>query len=83
MAKKSKAVCNIRLKDGVLDPQGQTIKQALQSLGYDDIVDVRTSKTFTLTFASGVGTEVEAKALEICRKLLANPVIEEYTVEEG
>ncbi|MCK4857302.1 MAG: phosphoribosylformylglycinamidine synthase subunit PurS [candidate division Zixibacteria bacterium] len=75
--------CHIHLKKGVLDPQGVTIKQALENLGYDDVLEVRSSKVFTLTFREDTDGDLTLRAQEICRKLLANPVIEQFTVEEG
>jgi phosphoribosylformylglycinamidine synthase len=83
MAESRKSVCRIALKEGVLDPQGVTVKQALANLGYDDVVEVRSGKVFTLTFAADAGGDIKAVSEEICRKLLANPVIEDFTVEEA
>lgn len=79
----NKSVCHIRLKDGVLDPQGVTIKKALANLGYDNVVDVRSGRVFTLTFKDGSTKDMKSASEEICRKLLANPVIEDYTVDEA
>lgn len=75
-------ICHIHLKDGVLDPQGVTIRNALKQLGFGDIVDVRSGKVFELTFTPELSGDIKAKAEEICRKVLANPVIESFTVEE-
>jgi phosphoribosylformylglycinamidine synthase PurS subunit len=68
----------VRYKDGVLDPQGTTIQRALADLGFADIETVRTGRTFELALAPGATLETVEKA---CRALLANPVIETYSVE--
>ncbi len=82
MSHKKKVVCKVRLKDGVLDPQGVTNRHALEQLGFTDVVDVRSGKVFELTFREGVNGDLRAKTEEICRKVLANPVIEEFEVKE-
>jgi phosphoribosylformylglycinamidine synthase PurS subunit len=75
-----KAVVYIRLKNGVLDPQGVTIQRAILNMGYDMVSSVKSGKFFELEL-SGDNDQMEAKVSEICRKLLANPVIEEFRVE--
>ncbi len=80
MAENKRAVVFVRLKDGVLDPQGVTIGKALQQMGYDDFVSVRTGKFFELEINDSNG-DIDKKIDEVCSKLLANPVIERYTVE--
>jgi phosphoribosylformylglycinamidine synthase subunit PurS len=80
--KSKKVVCHISLKDGVLDPQGVTIRNALAQLGFEDVVEVRSGKVFELTFKPEVTGDVRAKSEEICRRVLANPVIEAFAVEE-
>ncbi len=74
-----KAVVYIKLKPGVLDPQGKTIMKALDNMGYDMVESVRSGKFFELEL-DGNGEDRE-KVDEICRKLLANPVVEDYRVE--
>jgi len=71
----------VKLKDGILDPQGQTVQHALENLGYDAVQQVRMGKLIELKL-EGVDRE-QARQLvdEACRKLLANPVIENYTFE--
>lgn len=81
--KSKKVVCHISLKDGVLDPQGVTIRNALSQLGFDDVVEVRSGKVFELTFKPEVTDDVRAKSEDICRRVLANPVIETFAVEES
>ncbi len=75
-----KAVIYIRLKEGVLDPQGVTIQRAILNMGYDAVSSVRSGKFFELELASD-GAQATAQVEDICRKLLANPVIEDYKVE--
>ncbi len=75
-----KAVVYVRLKDGVLDPQGVTIQRAILNMGYDVVEGVRSGRFFELELADGNG-DLSGKVEEICRKLLANPVIEDFSVE--
>ncbi len=79
----NRVICRVRLKEGVLDPQGVTILHALKQLGYNDVADVRSGKIFELSFKSEVEGDLKAKSEEICRKLLANPVIEEFEILES
>jgi len=79
--KKRSAMVYVKLKDGVLDPQGVTIKRALENMGYDEIKDVRSGKTFQITFSPDGKRKPEDLIEEICRKLLTNPVIENYRFE--
>lgn len=66
----------------MLDPQGQTVRAALQGLGYPAIADVRQGKFFDIAIADGVTREQAQKDIEtIAHEVLANPVIEEYRVE--
>ena len=69
----------VTLKTGVLDPQGRAIQHALGSLGFDGVADVRAGKVFELDVADGTADE---QVDEMCRKLLANTVIENYRVEK-
>jgi phosphoribosylformylglycinamidine synthase len=68
------------LKNGVLDPQGKAIHHALEGLGFDGVRDVRAGKLIELDLEDGVGDE-EVEAM--CRKLLANTVIENFRIERG
>ncbi len=77
----SRAVVYVKLKDGVLDPQGSTIQRALENMGYEGIKDVRSGKTFEIVFQQNQGKKPEDLVDEICRKLLTNPVIEKYNFE--
>jgi phosphoribosylformylglycinamidine synthase len=82
MANNKRAVVHVRLKDGVLDPQGKTIHKALEQMGYNDVLSVRTGRFFELEVRSDAD-DLDRKLDEICSKLLANPVIENYTVEKA
>ena len=69
----------VTLKNGVLDPQGKAIQHALGGLGFDGVQDVRAGKIFELEVADDTP---DAAIDEMCRKLLANTVIENYRVEK-
>ena len=75
-----KARVHVTLKPEVLDPQGKAIQKASASLGYEAIRSVRQGKLFELELDAS--DEVAARALltELCRKLLANPVIEDFEI---
>ena len=73
-----KARVFVTLKNGVLDPQGKAIHHALEGLGFDGVQDVRAGKLIELDLADGTSDEVIA---DMCRKLLANTVIENFRVE--
>ena len=67
----------VTLKKGVLDPQGQTVQSALETLGYE-VEEVRMGNYLELTLAAAPPEELDAHVIEMCEKLLANPVIEDY-----
>ena len=71
----------VTLKPSVFDPQGRVVADALASLGYDDVRDVRQGKFFEVELESGDSTRAHARVTEMADKLLANPVIESYRVE--
>ena len=71
----------VTLKPSVFDPQGQTITDALHSMGYDGVSDVRQGKYFELEVKSGSPEQAKSLAAEVADKLLANPVIESYRIE--
>ncbi|MBI3321218.1 MAG: phosphoribosylformylglycinamidine synthase subunit PurS [Candidatus Omnitrophica bacterium] len=76
-----KAKICITLKPGLLDAQGKTVKSALESLGFKGVKDVRMGKYIELEL-NGARTTSAKKAVEqMCKKLLANPVVETYRVE--
>lgn len=75
-----KAHVYVTLKPSVLDPQGQTIQNALRKIGYSDISGVRQGKYFTVSLADGLTADSARTQVErIAREVLTNPVIEEYT----
>jgi phosphoribosylformylglycinamidine synthase PurS subunit len=76
-----KAVVTVMLKDGVLDPQGKAIGQALHGLGFANVGEVRAGKVIVLDLAATNATEARAQAEDMARKLLANTVIESFSVE--
>ncbi len=73
-----KAKIYVTLKNGVLDPQGRAIHHSLESLGFSGVADVRQGKYIELDLADGTPRE---SIEEMCRKLLANTVIENYRIE--
>ena len=75
-----KARVFVTLKPSVFDPQGQTIAEALHSLGYAGVGDVRQGKYFELELSASSTDQARALASEVADKLLANPVIESYRV---
>lgn len=72
----------VTLKPGVLDPAGKAIERALHSLGFEEARDVRLGKFIELS-VDGEETRVPARLDDMCRKLLANNVIEDYRFEVG
>lgn len=73
-----KARVHVMLKNGVLDPQGEAVRHALGSLGFEGVSGVRQGKVIELDLADGTS---EATITQMCEKLLANTVIERYKVE--
>jgi phosphoribosylformylglycinamidine synthase len=75
-----KAHVYVTLKTSVLDPQGQTIHNALRKIGFSDVSAVRQGKYFALSFADGLEPQAARTEVErIAREVLTNPVIEEFT----
>ncbi len=72
---------HITLKDGVLDPQGKAISNALGSLGFDGVNDVRQGKFIELDIAETDEARARDTVDSMCRKLLANTVIEDYRID--
>ena len=75
-----KARVTVTLKNGVLDPQGKAIEGALGSLGFDGVGQVRQGKVFDLEVQTADRAKAEADLKAMCEKLLANTVIENYTI---
>ncbi|HEV8455664.1 MAG TPA: phosphoribosylformylglycinamidine synthase subunit PurS [Gemmatimonadales bacterium] len=68
-------------RDGLLDPQGQAVEHALTALGFEEAGAVRVGRAIELAVVAGSRDEAEAKARQMCDKLLANPVTEDYLLE--
>lgn len=75
-----KARVHVMLKTGVLDPQGEAVRHALGAMGFEGVNGVRQGKVIELDLEDGA---TEADVTSMCEKLLANTVIESYTVEMG
>ena len=75
-----KARITVTLKNGVLDPQGKAIEHALGALGFDGVGSVRQGKVFDVELQSTDKAKAEAELKAMCDRLLANTVIENYTV---
>ncbi len=76
-----KARVDITLKNGVLDPQGKAIQHALGSLGFGGVEGVRQGKVIELDLAETDPAKAKASLKDMCEKLLANTVIEDYRIE--
>ena len=76
-----KATVIVTLKNGVLDPQGKAIEHALDGLGFDGVNDVRQGKILELDLDANDADAARAQVDDMCAKLLANPVIENYRIE--
>lgn len=74
-----KASVRVTLKQSVLDPQGNAVKHSLHTLGFDGVKDVRVGKLLELEVDVPNREQAEEQVIAMCEKLLANPVIEEYT----
>jgi len=76
-----KAIINVYLKEGVLDPQGKAAHHALGSLGFDNVTDVRIGKQIVLQLDAEDTAKAQEAIKEMTETLLANTVIEDYTIE--
>ncbi len=76
-----KARVHVMLKNGVLDPQGEAVRHALGQLGFDGVEGVRQGKVIELDLSETDTAKAEAEVKKMCEKLLANTVIESYSVE--
>jgi len=76
-----KAIVNVYLKEGVLDPQGKAAHHALGSLGFDNISDVRIGKQIVLKLHATDKEAAQTEVKEMTETLLANTVIEDYSIE--
>ncbi len=76
-----KARVHVMLKDGVLDPQGEAVRHALGTLGFAGVTGVRQGKVIELDLTGTDKAAAEAEVRAMCERLLANTVIEKFTVE--
>ena len=76
-----RAKVHVTLKTGVLDPQGEAVRHALGTLGFDGVSGVRQGKVIELDLDDTDRAAAEARVDEMCRKLLANTAIENYAIE--
>jgi phosphoribosylformylglycinamidine synthase PurS subunit len=74
------AQVHVKLKQGIADPQGQTIERALPALGYEGVSGVRVGKLIEFELEANDAGDAETRAAEMCERLLANTVIESYEV---
>jgi len=71
----------VRLKSGILDVQGAAVKRALAGLGFDELADLRVGKVIEVELPAASPAEACRRVGEMCRQLLANPILEDYTIE--
>ncbi|WP_300526936.1 phosphoribosylformylglycinamidine synthase subunit PurS [Maricaulis sp.] len=76
-----KAKIHVYLKPGVLDPQGAAVAGALHTMGYDEVTAARQGKLIELDLSGEDSDAAKARVDEMCQKLLANPVIESYSIK--
>ena len=75
-----KVIVNVRLKEGVLDPQGKAVKHALASLGFSGVEDVRVAKQIVLELNGEDRDKIYADIAKMCDEILANTAIEDYEI---
>lgn len=73
----------VRLKPGILDVQGAAVQRALGGLGFHDVRELRVGKLLELDVDAPTEAAARQRVDEMCRKLLANPVLEDYTIDAG
>lgn len=76
-----KAIVNVYLKEGVLDPQGKAVHHALSTMGYNDVKSVRMGKQIVLELTTSDEAKAKAEVEKMCESILANTVIEDYVFE--
>lgn len=79
----SKIIVDVMLKPEIHDPQGEAICRACQRLGYTDVVGVRQGKRFEIELSGPADAAARARVADLAGELLANPVIEEFSLREG
>lgn len=77
---KFKAEIDVMPKKGLLDPQGKAVSQSMGNIGLDQIGEVRIGKHITLEIEANSKEEAESSATKACEKLLANPIMESFTI---
>lgn len=76
-----KARVYVTYRTGILDPQGNAVARSLVALGFDDVAEVRTGKLIDIELRATDRASVERRVEEMCRRLLVNPIIEDYRYE--
>lgn len=76
-----KAIVNVYLKEGVLDPQGKAVHHALSTMGYNDVKNVRMGKQIVLELTTNDEAKAKTEVEKMCESILANTVIEDYVFE--
>ncbi len=76
-----KANVYVTLKEEVLDPQGEAVRRALDSLGFAGVKNVRVGKLIQIELAASTPSDAEPKLRAMCEKLLANPIVEDFAFE--
>jgi phosphoribosylformylglycinamidine synthase len=71
----------VRLKQGILDVQGAAVQRALAGLGFDDVRELRVGKMIEVEVDAASAEQARARVDEMCRRLLANTILEDYTIE--
>ena len=71
----------VTLKNGILDPQGKAVKHSLHTLGHSTVEDVRIGKYIELNLSDASGEKLDSKIKEMCNKLLANTIVEDFRYE--
>jgi phosphoribosylformylglycinamidine synthase len=71
----------VRLKPGIMDVQGAAVKKALAGLGFSELNDLRVGKVIDIDLNEPTAEDARARVGEMCRQLLANPILEDYTIE--
>jgi phosphoribosylformylglycinamidine synthase PurS subunit len=71
----------VRLKPGIMDVQGTAVQRALVGLGFSDLSELRIGKVIEMEIEAPTSEQARARADEMCRRLLANPILEDYVVE--
>jgi phosphoribosylformylglycinamidine synthase subunit PurS len=71
----------VRLKPGIMDVQGAAVKRALTGLGFSEVADLRIGKVIEIDLDDASAGDASARVHDMCRQLLANPILEDFTIE--